>query len=405
MILATNWVSSTVGWLASLLLLLFTLRRWLFLLVVLRQQPAPTAVFPHPLPRPSCLILVPLRNEAGNLAELFPCLTALDYPPERLTVVLVDDGSTDQTAVFCQQMCAQQPRWHLLILPQTVGKAAALQQAMAQFDQGELVLVFDADERPLPTVVRQLTAVFHNPHVGAATGRRAVANPVANPIASYTAFENMVHQLVTVQAKDRLGLLPPLLGSNCAYRRAALTAVGGFQPGTLLEDSDLTLRLGHSGWQTRFVPSAVATHTVPATLSGYLRQHRRWAAGFQQVAQRRRAVPTRSLPWWLRLELWLFAAGYLDRVALLVLLATMGWQTAVGQPVTRWSLHLLVLYAATPLLQTMVALRNGRSPWQLWARLMFLPIFFVFDIAVALLGICSAILGRPIPWEARPNKP
>jgi cellulose synthase/poly-beta-1,6-N-acetylglucosamine synthase-like glycosyltransferase len=398
-------------------LFIFTLRRWLFLLTAWRlgdwesrrlesgewrTESSP----PHPrssAPPSSILLLVPFRDEVANLRQLLPLLGRLGYPAECLTIVLVDDGSRDGSGCFCHEFIARRPNWHLLTLPHNEGKAAALNEALGHFPDGDFIAVFDADERPSPYSLTQLMPAFAEAQVGAVNGRRAVSNSLATPIASYAALENLVHQLITNRAKDHLQLAPALLGSNCIYRRAALTAVGGFIPGVMLEDSDLTVRLVKAGWRTRYMPVAVSSHAVPETLRGYWRQHTRWNAGFQQVAQRQAAaVLTQSrLPWLLRLELWLFFLGYLDRVALLAAVA--GWWQRPSR-LTSLNIGLSLL---TPFLQIIFGLRlyGQTTPHpktgSFWRRLGYLLLFYALDVAVVLVSIWHKVIRKPVHWEAR----
>lgn len=384
------------GWSVSLLLLLFTARRWLFLLVALKPQRPDLAQSGRPVEFPSVLLLAPIRNEAETLPAFFAALDRLDYPPAKLTVVFINDGSTDNSEALLRHWTAHRTNCRVVSLERNRGKANALNSALDQFSRGEIVAVYDADERPSPLALQHLVSAFADTDVGAVSGQRAVANSLASPAASYTNFEALVHQFITMAAKDRLHLAPALLGSNCAYRRTALAEVGYFKPGALLEDSDLTVRLAGAGWRTRFEPRAVSRHAVPETIAGYWKQHTRWARGFADVAHdqapstwRRAAVP---VP--LRLELLLFSLGYLDRVALL---AGAGL-ALLGSRAARWSVGVTLL---TPLLQVLAALRIVSAPAALWWRIVWLPLFFGLDIAMAISGFWGKLTKLPQHWEER----
>lgn len=385
------------AWLTAGVLLIFTVRRWLFTLSALWPvKPAPQ---PPISDAPSVLLLAPIRNEAQTLPEFLPALTALVYPTEKLTVVLVNDGSTDGSRELLEHWVQGRPNWHVRSLAHNVGKAQALNHALAQFSRAEIVAIYDADERPCPEALAILAASFSDSHVGGVSGRRAVSNALASPAASYTTFEGLVHQLVTMRAKDRLKLAPAILGANCAYRRTALAEVGNFQPGALLEDSDLTLKLTRAGWQIRFEPEAVSFHQVPESLGGYWRQHTRWARGFNEVAksQAQATLQDKSVPWPLRLELAIFALGYLDRLALL---AAAGL-ALIEASVRRWLGRVIALSLLTPLLQIVVALVIDRAPPGLWRRLMWLPFFFAVDLAMAAAGMAATLRQSPQIWEER----
>lgn len=386
-------------WPVVAILLLFTLRRWLFTFVALLPD------LPAPEPgeagsdEPEILLLVPFRNEAQTLPDLLAALDRLHYPDAKLNMVLINDGSTDNSETILRPWTELKANRHLLSLTHNLGKAAALNAALARFLQGEIVAVYDADERPQPTALLYLAHHFRESGVGAVSGRRAISNSLASPTASYTTFENLVHQLVTIRAKDRLDLAPAILGANCAYRRLALAEVGCFKPGALLEDTDLTVKLKQAGWQIRFEPAAVSYHQVPETVAGYWKQHTRWARGFNEVAraQGRSLLRDPHLPLPVRLELLLFSLGYLDRLALLagLGLALLKQPLAVGA---------VVLSLLTPFLQVMAALKIGCEPAAMWWRIAWLPFFFGLDLAMACAGFLETIRKTPQIWEERQSR-
>jgi 1,2-diacylglycerol 3-beta-glucosyltransferase len=326
-------------------------------------------------------------------------LAALEYPAEKLTIVLINDGSTDGSDRCIQSWIGGRDNWHLLSLAQNVGKAQALNAALAAFPQSEIVAIFDADELPQSTALQNLISPFADKKIGGVSGRRAINNALASPAASYTTFENLVHQLVTLRAKNMLNLAPAILGSNCAYRRVALAQVGNFTPGALLEDSDLTLKLARAGWDIRFEPSAVSYHRVPQTISGYWRQHTRWARGFNEVAknQGRSLLFDPQLSWLLRLELLTFSLGYLDRLALLA-----GALLALVHRQQRGLLSKIITASLlTPLLQLIAALIIAGEGPAMWLRIIWLPFFFILDMAMAVVGMGATLMQSAQIWEER----
>lgn len=375
------------GWVAGILLV-FTVRRWLFLIAALlppRRAPMASDV-------PDVLLLVPIRNEAPILPEFLAALAHLTYPAERLTRVLIDDGSSDGSAAILRAWASQNGA-HVLSWAENVGKAAALNRALRQFPHGAVIVIYDADDLPDPQALYHLIQPFANPGVGAVSGRRMVSNALASPAASYTAFESLVHQRITLQAKDNLRLAPAVLGSNCAYRRAALTT---FRAGALLEDTDLTLRLSREGWRIRFVREAVSYHRAPATIAGYWQQHTRWTRGFNDAASDHlwRTLTDTRLAWPLRLELMLFALGYLDRLAL-ILAGLLSFHQ-------RWLWRVIALHLLTPWFQLGAALRGESAA--LWRRLVWLPLFYAVDVAMAMAGTWQSLRHAPRIWEERQSR-
>jgi cellulose synthase/poly-beta-1,6-N-acetylglucosamine synthase-like glycosyltransferase len=194
-------------------------------------------------------------------------------------------------------------------------------------------------------------------------------------------------------------LAPALLGSNCAYRRSALIAAGAFRSGALLEDSDLTLRLTRLGYRLRFVPESIAWHQVPESIDGYVRQHMRWARGFNDVARDHLIdlLRDRHLPLRVRIESAVFALGYLDRLALL---SALGMQTIdrIFGRAFNFPKSVLQLSLAMPLLQIAAAFRSERVSSAMWLRLPIIPILFGLDILVAARSLIESLLNRPRVW-------
>ena len=387
------------GWLTITTLLLFTFRRWLFIFAALGRYPCSPITFAVKSDLFHVLLLVPLRNELQALPALVQALDRLIYPDEMLSVVLIDDSSTDGSQAMIQAWAHNRKNWYALRLARNVGKANALNAALDQFPQGDIVVIYDADERPLPNALERLILPFADRRIGGVSGRRAVSNALASPAASYTAIEGLVHQFVTLRAKDKLNLAPALLGANCAYRRTALAEAGNFKPGALLEDSDLTLKLARAGWKTHFEPKAISYHQVPQTLAGYWRQHTRWARGFNEVAKDQAAsvLFDRYLPLTIRLELLFFSVGYLDRLAIFC-----GAVLAIFNQAVRGRLiRILFLSLLTPVVQIIIALTIARESLAMWLRVVWLPLFFGLDIAMAATGLWTTLVRAPQIWEER----
>lgn len=381
-----------VGLLA--VLLVFSLRRMVLLSTLLFPQTHVRA----PASLPSVLLLIPARDETRALPGLFESLDSLDYPSRLISVVLVDDGSTDDTAALMEAAARSRSRWQVLKLPRSVGKAQALNEAVSQFRFGEVVYVFDADHRPQSNCLRRAAAAFDDPRIAGVTGRTIISNPLDSPAAFYSAVESMVHQLITMRGKDVLGLGPALLGSNNGCRRAALAAAGGFRAGAFLEDSDMTLALHRAGYTTRFVPEAVSYHRAPSSLSGYLRQHVRWGRGFNEVARAHLAglLKDERLALPMRIELALFSVGYLDRLALLLGLILSAVLAGAAASALRWG---IAFSLALPFIQIIAALLHDRAPLRLWLRLPWVPVFFALDIGAAAWAMLATALNLQRVWH------
>ena len=292
----------------------FAIRRALFL--------AATAIGPFRRPRgaaacdpPPLTLVVPACNEAAGIDATLSAVAALDYPAERLTIVLVDDASDDATAVHLERWAAAHPHARVLRRERRAGKPRAVEAGLAIAPATPLVAMCDADVRLRPDYLRRVVDVFADPTVGGAVGYLAPANALASATASYAAVESWMHQLVTSAAKDRLDLNPPTLGGAPVFRRAALDAVGGLGPVTTGDDVRITVALTRAGWRTRFVEDAVADNTVAERPRVYWRQHVRWARDLYATAAVQTTTAAR-VPLARRAEAWMLSIGYLDRLVL-----------------------------------------------------------------------------------------
>jgi GT2 family glycosyltransferase len=325
---------------------------------------------------PSVALLVAAHDEASTLGRLLATVERLNWPRDRLHVVLADDGSTDGTWEEMQSWAEANEGARALRLGR-VGKSQALNAALAAAPVAELVVAVDADLRLAPDYLRRLAAAFRDPDVSAASGFVAAANPDATLVARYAALETWVHQLVTAAGKDRLALNPPTFAGS-AYRRSALEEVGGFPPATAGDDVGASAALTRAGWRTCFVRAARADHMLAHGVADYWRQHLRWARNvFEASRAGTRSGSAAGRP--RRVELGLAAVGYGDRIAFagtVALAATRRLSPAVP-----------AAYAGLRALESVVAVvkagHGRRLPAYLAAAALVLPLDLVASIAAA----------------------
>jgi cellulose synthase/poly-beta-1,6-N-acetylglucosamine synthase-like glycosyltransferase len=311
---------------------------------------------------------------------LLAALDGIAYSPGKTCFVVVNDGSHDTTGSILECWAAARPNARYLESAQSVGKAQALNSALRAAPPSELVAVYDADLTPDADSLRILAAAFLDPQVAAATGYRRPSNAGRSPVAAYGALESFVHQLITQAGKDRLALNPTTLGGNCAYRRAALREIGGFRPGALSEDVEVSLALVEAGWRTRFCPEAVAESPTVESLRRYWNQRSRWTRGLYRSSARTR-----------RLEGLLVSAGYLDRLVFLAALAL----AAAGLLRYAWP----ALYLSGPAAAAGCALWRAGLGMKITAYVLLstLPMFAV-DVTVTVAATVNALLGRRQKW-------
>ena len=362
------------------ILVLFSVRRLLWVMASWLRRRTPTEAGRWP----EVLIAVAFRNEQDSLPRLLSGIDALSYDAERLSICLVDDASTDASTGLAVAWARERANVRLIILDENVGKAEALNRALASAaGRPEVMVVYDADQCPRPDSLRRLIEPFADSRTEAVCGYRRPVFRKINAIVAYGCLEAWTHQLVNLSAKEALGLDPPTMGGNCAYRRSAVERIGGFPAGSFSEDTEVSLALAGSGGRTRFVRDAVADHAVADSFRDYFNQRLRWSRGL--MASRRHVRG---------LEAAFVAAGYLDRVVLLLVAACI-----LGGYVSPWW---IVVYAV-PAVTAVVAAVVKAHPEPRLACTVFavIPVMFVVDVAVSVLAILHGVTGSRLRWMDR----
>lgn len=232
---------------------------------------------------PTVTVIIAARNEEDRILRCLRSLTTLEYPAEKLEVLIIDDSSTDRTAEIVRGFIDGKPGMRLLHSPPESGNLRGKTNAIAQGirnSRGEIIMFTDADCAVSPGWVRGKVGYF-----GEDTGI----------VGGFTILES--HRVFEgVQALDWLylfgiasataGLKIPLtaIGNNLSIRRAAYEEVGGYEviPFSVTEDYSLVQTIIQKTRYTLRFPlesGAIVTSAACATLSQLVRQKQRWGVG------------------------------------------------------------------------------------------------------------------------------
>jgi cellulose synthase/poly-beta-1,6-N-acetylglucosamine synthase-like glycosyltransferase len=251
---------------------------------------------------PSMGVIVAAHNEAGVLPVTLAALLRQTHGPAQ--IVIADDGSTDGTRDLLTRRfglvepvpgelsapSSRYPNLYWLRVPHG-GKAPALNAAIEVMTT-ETVMTVDADTLLADDATLAMRAAFaQSPKLVAATG---ILVPVCDRTASGRVFQwfqtyEYMRNFIARFAWMRADSLLLVSGAFASFQRKALVAVGGFDGQCLVEDYELIHRLRRYsvdrdlGWEVRVVGDAHAQTEAPATLGAFLRQRRRWFAGFLQT--------------------------------------------------------------------------------------------------------------------------
>lgn len=273
-----------------------------------RRQPKPTE--PGDLPDDDCppiAILICAFNEAQHITRKLDNCLALDYPPDKLRVVVVSDGSSDGTNELVQNY--PDNRVALVVAPKRQGKAACINLGMATIEE-EFVVMLDARQSVSANAARSLLRHFEDPAVGAVTGKLELQlNEGANNIASYDkgVSKYWSHEVQLRKMESDVHSVIGVTGAIYCLRRCA------FQPipaGTILDDVLIPMNAVLQGYRVRFDVDALAFDTASSSPQQEQRRKVRTLAGnFQLLALR-----PRLLSWWKNPVLWMYVSHKVMRL-------------------------------------------------------------------------------------------
>ncbi|RKR90437.1 cellulose synthase/poly-beta-1,6-N-acetylglucosamine synthase-like glycosyltransferase [Micromonospora pisi] len=233
-------------------------------------------------------VIVPAYNEAANIAATVRSLVTSDYPA--LEVIVVDDGSSDDTAGIVERLGLPGVR---VIRQANAGKPAALNTGI-RAARADLVVLVDGDTVFQPDTIHRLVQDFADPGVGAISGNTKVANR-RRLLGRWQHLEYVIGFNLDRRMYDVLRCMPTIPGAIGAFRRQVLVDVGGVPADTLAEDTDLTMAVLRAGWKVTYEESAIAWTEAPSSLRQLWRQRYRWCYGTMQAMwKHRRSVVERG---------------------------------------------------------------------------------------------------------------
>jgi 1,2-diacylglycerol 3-beta-glucosyltransferase len=401
-------LDATLGWIATVLnviFLLFFFRHLGFAVSAARwtERDLDAPLVGAESFTPPVAVLVACKDEELVVDGMVAALLSLDYPAEALTVVVVNDASTDGTGARLDAWAAADPRLRVLHRQPGAGggKSGALNDALALVD-AQVAVIFDADHQPEPDVLRRLVRHFRDPKVGAVMGRCVVRNGVESGLATTIFIDYLSGYLVNEYGRQALFELPAYGGANCAVRTDLIRSLGGWNPQTVTEDTDLTLRLLLDGWRVRYDPSAVDFEEAVLSSQRFWKQRYRWARGHQKCLRDfwRPILRTRHLSPMEKFEsmlfLWVYHVPVLCGLGLLLIVLRafgVGDQSAISM------VALSALLFAGPFTELAVGLILGRVERRaVWMLIGFIPAFGM-SILTATKAYVDGMWGTTYTWS------
>ena len=252
------------------------------------HPPARSAVRIADSELPVYSVLVPLVREVAVLPGLIRALRRLDYPVAKLDCILILESRDTATLEAVRTM--QLPPFMRVVIvpeggPQTKPKALNYALPMAR---GSYVVVFDAEDVPAPSQLRQALAVFRahhlhgGPELACVQARLNIDNANDSWLTRQFTLEYSALFDGLLPALTRLGLPVPLGGTSNHFPRAVLERLGGWDPYNVTEDADVGLRIARAGLGVAMVRSTT-WEEAPLGFKPWLYQRTRWMKGWMQT--------------------------------------------------------------------------------------------------------------------------
>jgi hyaluronan synthase len=236
---------------------------------------------------PSLAIVIPAFNEGEAVARTIDSCCAIVYPPDKIEVVVINDGSTDDTWEHMNRAAARYPgRVTCIDLGSNQGKRKAM-AAGIRATANEFVICVDSDSLPAPWAIRKLVQGFADPKVGAISGLTYVRNTTTNLLTQMQAASYYVSFQLFKAAESVVNTVSCASGCFAGYRRAAVTPIleewenqklfG--RPWSHGDDRALT-NLVLRRWKVIYDSEAEAWTEAPDTYRQFFKQQLRWQKSF-----------------------------------------------------------------------------------------------------------------------------
>jgi poly-beta-1,6-N-acetyl-D-glucosamine synthase len=265
----------TAYWVACLLLGYTYLAYPALMAFIGRRRPAVSAGDAR---SPTVSLLVPAYNEENVLAEKLENALLLDYPRDRLEIIVASDGSSDRTVEITRRFSERGVR--LMAFDARRGKASVMNDAV-RAASAELLLLCDANVMFRPNALRRLVGWFASPQVGAVTGDVRLASQDADFGAGESRYYRMERAIQC--GESRVGSVMGVDGGMYLVRKQLVPEL---PPDTILDDFVVSMRVIRQGYRVVYDSNAVANECATAGAAQEFRRRVRVMAGAVQTWKR-----------------------------------------------------------------------------------------------------------------------
>ncbi|MCX6121578.1 MAG: glycosyltransferase [Ignavibacteriales bacterium] len=238
---------------------------------------------------PSCSILIPAHNEEKVIGATIESMLQLEYPKDKLQIIVINDGSKDSTKDIIQRYASSDARVQLFDIPKGEGgkgKSRTLNLGIQQA-KGDIIAIYDADNTPDKDSLRYLVAqLIDNKELGAVIGKFRTVNKKATLLTRFINIETLSFQLMLQAGRWQMHGISTLPGTNFVMWNHLVQKLGGWDEEALTEDSELSIRIYEAGYKIKFIPYAITYEQEPQKWGVWIRQRMRWVLGNNYVVNK-----------------------------------------------------------------------------------------------------------------------
>lgn len=233
---------------------------------------------------PSYTVFCPLYKEASVLGQFVEAMNRLEYPRDRLQILLLLEEDDTETLDEVRAMVLP-PAFKTLVVPHSLPKTKpkAMNYAL-DYARGEFVVIYDAEDIPDPLQLKKAYLAFRKaaPNTVCVQAKLNFYNAEQNLLTKIFAAEYSLWFDLVLPGLQSFGAPIPLGGTSNHFRLASLRVLGGWDAFNVTEDCDLGIRLAHHGYATAIFDSTT-WEEANSELGNWYRQRSRWVKGYIQT--------------------------------------------------------------------------------------------------------------------------
>jgi len=227
---------------------------------------------------PLVTIAIPAYNEERGIWNTLKSLTGMDYPKEKLEIIVVNDGSKDKTREKVEEFIKKNKSFNIILINQeNKGKGAALNNAL-KIAKGEYFSVFDADSIAGKDVLKSMIEYFDSEKVGAVI----TAIKVYEPKTSIEKIQRLEYIFASFVRKlmGNVGTLHTTHGVLSLFNKDIIKKLNGFDEKNMTEDFEIAMKLRHNHYEIKMCEEGFCYTQVPSNFHSLWTQRVRWFRGF-----------------------------------------------------------------------------------------------------------------------------